>query len=64
MEVDAARKRIALSIKQTQDAPQRNQNLPAGGHGSKVKIQNRREPQVAEMSMNDALSALKKKFGK
>lgn len=57
LEVDAARKRIALSIKQTQDVPQKNQN-------SKVKIQNKKEPQVAEMSMNDALSMLKKKFGK
>lgn len=57
LEVDAARKRIALSIKQTQDAPSRNQQ-------PKVKMQNRREPQPAEISMNDALNALKKKFGK
>lgn len=57
LEVDAARKRIALSIKQTQEMP-----------GKETRFRNqgsrKHEPQPAEMSMNDALSALKKKFGK
>ena len=58
LEVDIARKRIALSIKQTQDAPQRSNNK------SRVQKQERREPDLANMNMNDALSMLKKKFGK
>ena len=58
LEVDTARKRIALSIKQTQDAPQRSNNK------SRVQKQERREPDLANMNMNDALSMLKKKFGK
>ncbi|MDB5231351.1 MAG: RNA-binding transcriptional accessory protein [Chitinophagaceae bacterium] len=57
VEVDVARKRIALSIKQTQDAPSRpqknNQQRPV-----------KKEPESAGMNMQDALSMLKKKFGK
>lgn len=49
-EVDVARKRIALSIKQTQEAPQKQQRKP--------------QPQKESANMNDALSALRKKFGK
>ncbi len=60
MEVDVARKRIALSIKQTEDAPERSQN-------SKVKSQKfegrKPEPQK-EVSVEDALSALRNKFRK
>lgn len=57
MEVDLSRKRIALSIKQTQEAGPKN--------NSKQKTQNsKKEPDVANMNMNDALSMLKKKFGK
>ncbi|MES2005952.1 MAG: Tex family protein [Bacteroidota bacterium] len=59
LEVDIARKRIALSIKQTEEAPQRSQR-PAGGP---PKFDRKPEPQV-EMSVEDALSLLKKKFGK
>jgi len=60
LEVDKLRKRIALSIKQTQEAPLRGgerRNRPGGGH-------TKREPDLSSASMNDALSALKKKFGK
>lgn len=60
LEVDKLRKRIALSIKQTQEAPQRGgerRNRPGDGH-------TKRAPDLSSASMNDALSALKKKFGK
>lgn len=63
LEVDAARKRIALSIKQTQEAPQRK---PQGGqprHGHHGKDREK-EKDMSGMNMNDALSLLKKKFGK
>lgn len=63
LEVDVARKRIALSIKQTQEAParkdrpqQRRDNNPAN---NKPK-----EKDTSNMNINDALSLLKKKFGK
>lgn len=58
LEVDRVRNRIALSIKQTQEAPT---------GGSKAKRNDRRERRQEEqtpMNMNDALSMLKKKFGK
>ncbi|WP_447639743.1 MULTISPECIES: Tex family protein [Chitinophagaceae] len=56
LEVDTVRQRISLSIKQTQDAPtnqRRDKNRPF-------------KPQIPEkeMSMGDALSALKQKFGR
>jgi uncharacterized protein len=55
LEVDTARKRIALSIKQTQaNAPKIEK--------PKVKSQHTREAERTEMNMNDALSMLKKKF--
>jgi len=54
-DVDVARKRIALSIKQTEIPPAKNTfNKPKGPLGKTVK----------EPTMNDALSALKQKFGK
>ncbi len=53
MEVDVARKRIALSIKQTQEAPVRKS--PVNRHQSSVK---QKEP----ATMDDALAALKNKF--
>lgn len=56
LEVDLVRKRIALSIKQTMEAPQRK----AGG----PKPPRREERAQKELTMNDALSQLKKKFGK
>jgi uncharacterized protein len=57
MEVDIARKRIALSIKQTEAAP---------AHTQKPKAQNFQpaKKETAPANMNDALAALKMKFGK
>ncbi|RYD56648.1 MAG: RNA-binding transcriptional accessory protein [Sphingobacteriales bacterium] len=64
LEVDIARKRIAISIKQTQDAPARRER-PQGGGGKKDFRRDRdKEKDTAGMNMNDALSMLKKKFGK
>ncbi|MBS1587336.1 MAG: RNA-binding transcriptional accessory protein [Bacteroidetes bacterium] len=57
LEVDVQRKRIALSIKQTQEAPARRDRP------QHQKREQSNKPQ-AEVSMNDALSLLKKKFGK
>ena len=68
LEVDVARKRIALSIKQTQEAPARKQQKATG-----IKMQESAPKKPASLpakkeetplNMNDALSALKKKFGK
>ncbi|MEO7048466.1 MAG: helix-hairpin-helix domain-containing protein, partial [Ferruginibacter sp.] len=57
MEVDIARKRIALSIKQTEVAP---------AHTQKPKAQNFQpaKKEIPPANMNDALAALKMKFGK
>jgi uncharacterized protein len=57
VEVDVPRKRIALSIKQTMEAPVRK----SGGNRN-----DRRDKPVPqkEVSINDALNLLKKKFGK
>ncbi|MDE3236884.1 MAG: RNA-binding transcriptional accessory protein [Bacteroidota bacterium] len=61
LEVDLVRKRIALSIKQTQEAPQGGQrSKPRSNHSSPQK----KDQDLSGMNMNDALSALKKKFGK
>lgn len=54
LEVDMKRKRIALSIKQTQETP-------AGGYKRKQKQHSRQQEPA---NMNDALAQLKKKFGK
>jgi uncharacterized protein len=56
LEVDVARKRIMLSIKHTQEFKRDNNYKPNFKH-------NKPQPQK-EVSMNDALSALKGKFGK
>lgn len=65
LEVDIARKRIALSIKQTETAP------AAGVGGRKDFAQHKRsnqpvkkEEDLSNMNVTDALQALKKKFGK
>lgn len=65
LEVDIARKRIALSIKQTEAAP------AAGIGGRKDMAQHKRsnqplkkEEDLSNMNVTDALQALKKKFGK
>ncbi len=58
LEVDIARKRIALSIKQTEAAPARNDR-------QKSKTQPvRKDADLSALSVNDALSLLKKKFGR
>jgi uncharacterized protein len=62
LEVDIARKRIALSIKQILAAPAKGQQ-----QRPKFNTQPQHKPQqksVAEMPLNDALAALKQKFGK
>src|SRR6185369_13952832 len=60
LEIDLARKRIALSIKQTQEAVA----VAKKANSFKPQPTKKKEPQIAELSMNDALSMLKKKFGK
>jgi protein Tex len=63
VEVDEVRKRIALSIKQTEEPPARpqyrNKPLHVGGQTQKPHTQSHKE-----LPMNDALAMLKKKFGK
>ena len=60
LEVDVARKRIALSIKQTQEAPARKERtLPKKDFAKPLP-----EKAPTQLSMNDALSLLKNKFGK
>lgn len=61
MEVDVPRSRIALSIKQTQEAPARPQRSHQNGNRPQ---NNRKEQDLSSMNVNDALAALKKKFGK
>jgi protein Tex len=63
LEVDKLRKRIALSIKQTQDAPA--QRGP-GGKPTPRKDAGKPKEKTAEapVNMNDALSALKNRFGR
>jgi len=58
VEVDIARKRIALSIKQTMEAPAR------GARNNRPGIFKKKEEDLSNMNVNDALAALKKKFGK
>jgi len=62
LEVDVARKRIALSIKQTQEAP----TTKRSGGSKPVHQQRSQAPQqdMGNMNINDALSLLKKRFGK
>ncbi|SFP53974.1 Tex family protein [Parafilimonas terrae] len=61
LEVDIPRSRIALSIKQTQEAPPRPQRPHQNSNRSQ---HNRRQEDLSSMNVNDALAALKKKFGK
>jgi uncharacterized protein len=58
VEVDTARKRIALSIKQTQAAPSRPSK------NRQRQIHSYKQPNLSEMNVQDALSVLKKKFAK
>jgi uncharacterized protein len=57
LEVDVARKRIALSIKQTETAPAQQQRRPAQNFQPAKK-------EAPPATMQDALAALKNKFGK
>ncbi|MBR2649221.1 MAG: RNA-binding transcriptional accessory protein [Sediminibacterium sp.] len=61
LEVDVLRKRIALSIKQTQPTPAANTN-----HASfkKKSAMNKQEIDLSNLQVTDALSMLKKKFAK
>jgi len=63
LEVDMARKRIALSIKQTMEAPARQARPHAGGSNNRRNEQPK-EKDLGNLNMGDALSMLKKKFGK
>ncbi|WP_026769926.1 Tex family protein [Asinibacterium sp. OR53] len=63
LEVDMPRKRIALSIKQTEEAPARGQRASQGNNRN-PKSFTRKEEDLSTLSVNDALTALKKKFGK
>ncbi len=60
VEVDIVRKRIALSIKQTIEAPARTARTNRPGNTDFRK----KEQDLSTMNVNDALAALKKKFGK
>ncbi len=60
LEVDVVRKRIALSIKQAQEAPAKNERKP---YINKETIR-KQQPAVAPLQMEDALSALKNRFKK
>jgi uncharacterized protein len=62
-EVDIARKRIALSIKQAQEPPAKKEHTAARKDFNKPK-EKPKEKNTTELSMNDALSLLKSKFGK
>ena len=66
LEVDTVRKRIALSIKQTLEAPARKQysgnQHSSNRHGGQPA--NTAKKPIAELPMNDALAALKQKFGR
>ncbi|MEI6086632.1 MAG: Tex family protein [Bacteroidota bacterium] len=64
MEVDIARKRIALSIKQTKEAPSREQKVNRLNSSQIVKPVPKKEQDLADLSVYDALTLLKKKFGK
>jgi protein Tex len=57
-EVDIPRKRIALSIKQTQEGPAKVIKTQSSHHQGAPK------EKAPESNINDALNALKKKFGK
>ncbi len=62
LEVDILRKRIALSIKQTEEATGERQQ---GSRPPRPKgLAPKKEEDLSSMSVNDALHALKKKFGK
>lgn len=61
VEVDLVRKRIALSIKQTEEAPTRGSKNRNNNNNQRFQ---KKEEDLSNLSVNDALAALKKKFGK
>lgn len=64
-EVDIPRKRIALSIKQTQEMPARNNgNFKPQNTNNKFQPKAKQPEDLSTLNVNDALNALKKKFGK
>jgi uncharacterized protein len=64
-EVDLARKRIALSIKQTQQASDKRQHKQRDQRNGVSKSSHQQKVSVSESaSMEDAINVLRKKFGK
>ena len=63
-EVDVARKRIALSIKQAMEAPARKEHTAPPRKDFGKKKEQPKERDASGLSMADALSLLKNKFGK
>ena len=64
VEVDVARKRIALSIKQTQEAPHNERRQKPHSRSMTSSATRQQQPSHENMSMEDAMNLLKKKFGK
>lgn len=62
LEVDVLRKRISLSIKQTEEAVERK--VQGAKHTGSNRPAVKKEEDLSALSVNDALSLLKKKFGK
>jgi uncharacterized protein len=63
LEVDRVRKRIALSIRQATDAPSGGGRDRQRGQRP-VQSSAPKEKDLSNMNLDDALSALKKKFGR
>ena len=64
-EVDLPRKRIALSIKQTQEAPKRSENrYSQQKQGNSYSQNNCKKQEKESATMEDAMNLLRKKFGK
>jgi uncharacterized protein len=61
LEVDFARKRIALSIKQTQEAPTKKTHFSSTKHQGGLT---KKSDDLSNLNVDYALAALKKKFGK
>jgi uncharacterized protein len=64
VEVDLPRKRIALSIKQTQEAPERSHHKASRPKTNNAFFSQKSSGKEKETSMEDAMSLLRKKFGK
>ncbi|HRI20921.1 MAG TPA: Tex family protein [Panacibacter sp.] len=65
LEVDIPRKRIALSIKQTQEMPEKNNSgFRPQNTNNKFQPKPKHPEDLSALNVNDALNALKKKFGK